>query len=410
MAYLVMRRGPEPGRVYPFDEFHKTEIRLGRGNQNDIIIQDNDVSRDHVAFQRANDGYKLRDLKSSNGTFINGKRVDGGGMWLLRSRCTIELGEAITLEYYPGELDEQARLAGRRARVHLVVTVAGEPEPTTYVLGGNKMSVGRSNMCDVTIIAPEVSRQHLELEPHPKGYILRDLNSTNGTLLNDVPVTEEHMIKMGDIIRIGDQITMQLTDRPHRFSGRSTTDLLIDTRELQAVDDPSKRHSTDEREVPLAVIDEAQMTFAYPVTSVTDMDEDVLRDSVLIAYDRTNWRSLVAPLVDKLMGAEINTWTEQHLSEGSHPWLTSNHQARQSCWMLLIVVTPETLKRDVVRSHLGHFRNREKPIIALIYEPLERTPPNLKNVPCIHYNPALPDDTFRHVINEIRKVQKLLHG
>lgn len=409
MAYLVMRRGPEPGRVYPFQEFNKTEIRLGRGNQNDIVIQDNDVSRDHILFQQAGEFYRLRDLKSSNGTFINGKRVDGRH-WLLRARCTIELGESITLEYYPGEPDTQTRIPKRPMRALLVVEVAGEPEPTTHPLRDKNVKIGRSNTCDVTIVAPEVSRQHLELEPTPRGYLLRDLGSTNGTLLNEAPITEEELVNIGDIIRIGDQITIILTNEIPKSTGRKVTDSLVDTQELRNLGNVDKLRSTTEYDEPVAIVDDTQHTFPYRLGNQTDVDEAVLRESVLIAYDRDDWGQVVGLLVNRLMEADVPIWVEQYLPEGSNLWLTASHQARQSCWMLLIVVTPETLKRDVVRSHLSHFRNREKPVIALVYEPLERIPPSLKEVAeTIHYNPALPDDTFRQVINAILRLQKNRH-
>ena len=78
-------------------------MTIGRGRKNDIIIQDNEVSRVHCRLIRVLDDYEIHDLGSTNGTFVNGKKIDEGG-WLLSGRSIIELGDSITLEYHPTDI------------------------------------------------------------------------------------------------------------------------------------------------------------------------------------------------------------------------------------------------------------------------------------------------------------------
>jgi len=64
---------------------------LGRHRNNDILINDAKVSSFHARLDRAPEGFVLVDLKSRNGSFINGKRVENG---LLSTGDEIRLGTA----------------------------------------------------------------------------------------------------------------------------------------------------------------------------------------------------------------------------------------------------------------------------------------------------------------------------
>ena len=53
-------------------------ITIGRGSDNDIIITDSKVSRNHLQIVQNNEGYfSIVDLNSTNGTYVNGKRITG---------------------------------------------------------------------------------------------------------------------------------------------------------------------------------------------------------------------------------------------------------------------------------------------------------------------------------------------
>ena len=50
-------------------------FELGRGNEADIVLSDPEVSRRHARFESHNGVVYVEDLKSRNGTFLNGRRV-----------------------------------------------------------------------------------------------------------------------------------------------------------------------------------------------------------------------------------------------------------------------------------------------------------------------------------------------
>lgn len=53
------------------------EIKIGRTNDNDIVIDDNSVSRNHAIIFVSENSTMIQDNNSTNGTFINGRRIKG---------------------------------------------------------------------------------------------------------------------------------------------------------------------------------------------------------------------------------------------------------------------------------------------------------------------------------------------
>jgi serine phosphatase RsbU (regulator of sigma subunit) len=74
MYNLVIVRGPHAGRKFAL-EAERTV--LGRQSDSTICLESQAVSRHHAHLLRVGDGYVVEDLGSSNGTFVNGKRVTG---------------------------------------------------------------------------------------------------------------------------------------------------------------------------------------------------------------------------------------------------------------------------------------------------------------------------------------------
>ncbi|SBT50504.1 FHA domain-containing protein [Micromonospora auratinigra] len=70
-------------------------------------------------------------------------------------------------------------------------------------LGVGTFTIGRAPGNEVPIDSPLVSRLHALVERFPPGWVLRDLGSTNGTMVNGVPLREARTLREGDRVEIG---------------------------------------------------------------------------------------------------------------------------------------------------------------------------------------------------------------
>lgn len=69
---LTVRQGPRPNLVFELD---KDSYTIGREAGNDIVIEDPQVSRRHAQLTRQGSSYLLEDIGSTNGSYVNGKRI-----------------------------------------------------------------------------------------------------------------------------------------------------------------------------------------------------------------------------------------------------------------------------------------------------------------------------------------------
>lgn len=72
MPSLFVIQGRDQGQRFTLDE---SLVGVGRVGGNAIQLHDTEVSRKHAVFEQTGEEYVLRDLNSSNGTFVNGTRV-----------------------------------------------------------------------------------------------------------------------------------------------------------------------------------------------------------------------------------------------------------------------------------------------------------------------------------------------
>jgi len=92
-------------------------------------------------------------------------------------------------------LQEHARVREQTA----VLMVDGN----RVVVGSEGATLGRSRQCDVVLGDPNVSREHAEIRPRGGSWVLTDLGSTNGSLLNGRRIDGPEVVKPGDEIELG---------------------------------------------------------------------------------------------------------------------------------------------------------------------------------------------------------------
>ena len=75
----------------------KSPLAIGAMDDNDLVVEDDTVSRYHCRIYQEQDSYVVQDLESTNGTFVNGVRVKEA---YLKPGCTLALGDT-ELKFYP---------------------------------------------------------------------------------------------------------------------------------------------------------------------------------------------------------------------------------------------------------------------------------------------------------------------
>jgi pSer/pThr/pTyr-binding forkhead associated (FHA) protein len=120
----------------------------------------------------------------------------------------------------------QHRLPNLAGPKHYLLPPVGEP----VLLDISKGSIvfGRDETCDIPITSTKASRRHAELIFQKGGVLLRDLNSQNGTYLNDEKILAERPVTDGDSLRMGEFAAtyrlLQEGEDPHslRFNANET--------------------------------------------------------------------------------------------------------------------------------------------------------------------------------------------
>ena len=88
-CFLICEKGQEEGKIFSLT---RENIQLGRGGENDIIVQEMKVSRRHSRIKKEGEKVQLIDLKSGNGTWLNGRKIEKE---FLKNGDKIKIGDTV---------------------------------------------------------------------------------------------------------------------------------------------------------------------------------------------------------------------------------------------------------------------------------------------------------------------------
>ena len=183
---------------------------LGRDPSADIPVADSKISRAHLQISFVNKSWEIKDLDSSNGSFLGNKKFE---TQKLSKVVTIDLGgvgnksfvftplSSSTATTDKARFQVQDREATRMSKVSGDEFFPNESGPRRVRLQ-QKIRIGRSQENDWHIDDINVSRTHAEIVQNSLGgFEIVDLKSTNGTFLNGIRIKRE-TLKTGDVISI----------------------------------------------------------------------------------------------------------------------------------------------------------------------------------------------------------------
>src|SRR5262249_20716599 len=99
----------------------------------------------------------------------------------------------------------------------LVVMTPGKLEGKAIPITRLPFVIGRDPQCQLRPASPVVSKRHCALLSRDEQAFVHDLNSTNGTFLNDHPVKGEVALHQGDVLKVAPipfAVTLEATRRP----------------------------------------------------------------------------------------------------------------------------------------------------------------------------------------------------
>lgn len=106
--------------------------------------------------------------------------------------------------------------------MNMSLQIAEAGRPTRLIALANTQTIGRDTHNDIVLAAHTVSRYHAMLFRDGRAWLLFDLESTNGTLVNGVPLALDEPVRLadGDIIQFGQAVA--------RIELQATTELAIE--------------------------------------------------------------------------------------------------------------------------------------------------------------------------------------
>ena len=198
----------------------KRRYTIGRGESNDLILDDLAASREHAVLEVKSDKFYIEDRKSKNGTLLNGQRIvmqalsDGDKvqigeyqiLFVAKTEPAVKKAKTLVTEMDttrissdwqvpPSELPKSIR-----PKLLVLEVVNGDQAGKIFEIS-QKTILGRTK-ADIPLKDVKVSRQHASIEETTDGYLFRDLNSTNGSYINGASV-QSKLLTSGDMITVG---------------------------------------------------------------------------------------------------------------------------------------------------------------------------------------------------------------
>lgn len=172
LLLVTYRSGQHQEFVLPNDRF-----TIGRSKDNNLVLTDPNVSRNHAQMIASDTGWQIRDLGSVNGTFVGGQRLAP------YARHDLAEGSQITI----GSTD----ITLNRKVWQLQVTSPGGRRPLV-ALTTSPFRIGRTGDNDLEINDGSLADHHVELLYSNHSWQICDLDSQDGTYVDNVRLISQY--------------------------------------------------------------------------------------------------------------------------------------------------------------------------------------------------------------------------
>ncbi len=101
------------------------------------------------------------------------------------------------------QLNTQMKLLSPNIIINLRLSYKDKPEEDTFLIQQSDILLGRDPNCKVHIPDETISAQHARIYLIDQNWWIQDLNSTNGTFLNDERIEQPCILTNDDLIQVG---------------------------------------------------------------------------------------------------------------------------------------------------------------------------------------------------------------
>lgn len=195
----------------------KPSVKLGRNASCDIVIREKEVSREHALLLFDGKHFVLEDLKSKNGTIVDGEKIskqilyknhvlefsDIKMKFVLHakenSRSLQNTADAFTARDLGKTRSSSQQGDCLTGHLSYLENVNGEKE--TYILVLNELLIGRDASNDIILDDPLISRTQCIMSVHDSRFYIQDFQSLNGTYINGRRIESKMPLLPGDTVQ-----------------------------------------------------------------------------------------------------------------------------------------------------------------------------------------------------------------
>ncbi len=176
--------------------YEHTPITIGRAHSNDLVINDQSVSRHHAEISDSPKGYVLTNIgrfpiRVNKSPVEKGLLKDGDIISFSQRHFRFHIAEVSTTDETIIRTDAEETWIDSTPAVLTITDSTGHS--VSHLIDKDRFEVGRSSEADVIIEDRHVSRKHFVIERRIAGYFLLKLSKSQAVLLNGIAVTERRL-------------------------------------------------------------------------------------------------------------------------------------------------------------------------------------------------------------------------
>jgi membrane fusion protein (multidrug efflux system) len=212
-----------PGMAPATHRMEIDRIRIGREQDNDLVLESESCSRYHAEILHGRGLYKIVDLGSTNGIEIDGQKVQEH---LIANETSVKIGEYSLRFSIPQQETPKTVMMPIGGAVRKPEPQPPSPpsllflqrhtgkggERNVKIVDGVDYVIGRSPGADVVVEDSRCSGRHALISRKGGRCVVRDLNSANGTFVNGEQVSQAEL-RPGDRLKVG-QTEFEINDKP----------------------------------------------------------------------------------------------------------------------------------------------------------------------------------------------------